>query len=72
MVVYGLMIISSVHFVLQFQFFLSLDMEVKIEPGWKSMLEREFRKDYFLRLTDFVRDEYGKNTVYPPDRLFQC
>ncbi len=69
MVVYGLMIISSVHFVLQFQFFLSLDMEVKIEPGWKSMLEREFRKDYFLRLTDFVRDEYGKNTVYPPGSL---
>lgn len=44
-------------------------MEVKIESGWKSRLEEEFEKDYFIRLTDFVRDEYRKTTVYPPGSL---
>ncbi|HOW10307.1 MAG TPA: uracil-DNA glycosylase [Bacteroidales bacterium] len=44
-------------------------MEVKIESGWKSRLCEEFEKDYFIRLTDFVRDEYRKTTVYPPGSL---
>ena len=44
-------------------------MEVKIESGWKSRLRDEFEKDYFIRLTDFVRDEYRKTTVYPPGSL---
>lgn len=44
-------------------------MEVKIESGWKSRLREEFEKDYFIRLTDFVRDEYSKTAVYPPGSL---
>ena len=44
-------------------------MEVKIEPGWKSKLKAEFDKEYFVKLTDFVRAEYGKGVVYPPGPL---
>ena len=41
-------------------------MNVKIEQSWKDALAAEFDKDYFIKLTDFVRGEYlaGK-TVYP-------
>ena len=41
-------------------------MNVKIEQSWKDALAREFEKDYFKNLTDFVRGEYlsGK-TIYP-------
>jgi len=44
-------------------------MDVKIEPGWKSRLRPEFEKDYFIRLTDFVREEYRKTVIYPPGTL---
>ena len=41
-------------------------MDVKIEQSWKDVLAAEFEKDYFKKLTDFVRGEYlsGK-TIYP-------
>lgn len=44
-------------------------MNVQIEEGWKKALALEFEKDYFVRLTDFVRQEYQQTTVYPPGRL---
>lgn len=44
-------------------------MEVKIEESWKRRLKDEFEKDYFIRLTDFVREEYRTHTVYPPGSL---
>lgn len=43
-------------------------MDVKIAPSWKSRLDSEFEKDYFARLTDFVKEEYRTQTVYPPGR----
>ncbi len=44
-------------------------MDVKIEESWKRELAGEFDKDYFVRLTDFVRGEYlsGKQ-IYPRAR----
>ena len=41
-------------------------MDVKIEQSWKDVLSAEFEKDYFKKLTDFVRGEYlsGK-IIYP-------
>lgn len=41
-------------------------MDVKIEESWKSVLADEFDKDYFIKLTDFVRGQYlaGKK-IYP-------
>jgi len=44
-------------------------MEVKIEPSWKSKLQAEFEKEYFLKLAEFVKDEYCKGAVYPPGSL---
>lgn len=41
-------------------------MNVRIESGWKSRFREEFKKDYFIRLTDFVREEYRTKKVYPP------
>ena len=43
------------------------NMDVKIENSWKSVLRDEFDKDYFVRLTEFVRDEYRTaEAVFPP------
>lgn len=44
-------------------------MNVKIEESWKEHLQTEFDKPYFERLTEFVRSEYARYTVYPPGRL---
>lgn len=45
-------------------------MDVKIESGWKEVLAAEFEKEYFVRLTDFVREEYkGYTPIYPPAKL---
>lgn len=41
-------------------------MEVRIEESWKKVLEKEFDKEYFAKLTEFVKDEYKNLTVYPP------
>lgn len=42
-------------------------MNVRIEEGWHRALAAEFEKDYFRRLTDFVRAEYAdpSQRVYP-------
>ena len=44
-------------------------MDVRIEPGWKTRLSTEFTKEYFSRLTGFIREEYRQTTVYPPGAL---
>ena len=44
-------------------------MEVSIEQSWKTRLQSEFDKPYFKTLTDFVREEYRTNTIYPPGKL---
>ena len=44
-------------------------MNVQIEESWKRQLTTEFEKDYFVRLTDYVRAEYRTTTIYPPGKL---
>ena len=49
-------------------------MDVKIEQSWKDVLSGEFEKEYFHKLTEFVRGEYmsGK-TIYPkPQNIFNA
>jgi len=50
--------------------------DVKIAPSWKEKLKKEFKKPYFVQLIDFVKEEYGTQTVYPPGkeifRAFDC
>ena len=41
-------------------------MDVRIEPTWKEQLNHEWQQDYFIKLTDFVRQKYSTATVYPP------
>lgn len=47
--------------------------EIRIGGGWKEKLESEFGESYFVGLTDFVRTEYAKSTVYPdPKNIFRA
>lgn len=43
-------------------------MEVRIEPSWKEKLKGEFEKEYFAKLTEFVKKEYQEGNVYPPPK----
>lgn len=44
-------------------------MDVKIEESWKEQLKDEFEKDYFIKLTDFIRNEYRTRQIFPPAKL---
>lgn len=44
-------------------------MNVQMEESWKQHLAPEFEKDYFAKLTEFVRNEYQTTTIYPPGKL---
>jgi len=44
-------------------------MDVRIEESWKRHLAQEFDKEYFIKLTEFVREEYSSKTIYPPGNL---
>ena len=44
---------------------------VKIGNKWDEILADEFKKDYYLNLREFLKQEYGHYTVYPPmDDIF--
>lgn len=40
-----------------------------MHDSWKPFLESEFAKPYFLELSQFLREEYEKKTIYPPKSL---
>lgn len=44
-------------------------MDVRIESSWKSQLAEEFEKEYFLQLSEFVKNEYKTQKIYPPGKL---
>jgi len=45
-------------------------MEVKIAPGWKKSLEKEFNQAYFVDLAQFLKNEKdSKQIFYPPGPL---
>ena len=45
-------------------------MDIRIDASWKDVLKDEFSKEYFIRLTEFIREEYrGSTPIYPPARL---
>lgn len=41
-------------------------MDVKIEQSWKERLAAEWDKEYFVKLTNFVREQYRTRQVFPP------
>lgn len=38
---------------------------VKIGNGWDALLEKEFSKEYYLELREFLKKEYSRYNVYP-------
>jgi uracil-DNA glycosylase len=44
-------------------------MDVKIEESWRQHIGEEFDKQYFVDLTNFVKEEYLCTPCYPPGRL---
>ena len=44
-------------------------MDVKIDKSWKAQLSEEFEKEYFIALSNFVRNEYKTHEIYPPGKL---
>jgi len=50
-------------------FFRNTMMDVRIESSWKSRFREEFEAEYFIRLTEFVREEYRTRTIFPPGAL---
>jgi uracil-DNA glycosylase len=43
-------------------------VNVAIEPSWQEVLQSEFDKEYFVKLAQFVRQEYSRGTCYPPGK----
>ncbi|MBD8347904.1 MULTISPECIES: uracil-DNA glycosylase [unclassified Dysgonomonas] len=44
-------------------------MDVKIEESWKAHLKDEFEKEYFIKVTNFIRSEYQTKQIFPPAKL---
>ena len=38
---------------------------VKLNNDWEELLKDEFKKDYYIRLRDFLIDEYKNNLIFP-------
>ena len=46
---------------------------VHIGNEWDSLLAEEFKKEYYLRLREFLKAEYGSRRIYPPmDDIFNA
>jgi len=43
-------------------------MTVRIDESWKQALANEWDQPYFVRLTQFVRNQYATGQVFPPGR----
>lgn len=40
----------------------------KIGNEWDSILEKEFKKEYYLKLLEFLENEYENHTIFPPEK----
>ena len=38
---------------------------IKITPEWDKILEQEFRSENYLKLREFLKEEYSTKTIYP-------
>ncbi len=39
---------------------------IRFNNNWDSILAEELKKDYYLRLREFLKAEYSTHTIYPP------
>ena len=44
-------------------------MFVEIEESWKNKLTEEFNKPYFKVLSNFIKEEYNTQEIFPPAKL---
>ncbi len=46
---------------------------VKLGNSWDDVLAGEFEKEYYLKLREFLKSEYGTHQVYPPmEHIFRA
>ncbi|KAB2871548.1 MAG: uracil-DNA glycosylase, partial [Bacteroidales bacterium] len=45
---------------------MNAEVNPQIEESWKVVLGEEFKKEYFLKLKEFLVDEKKQYTIYPP------
>ena len=38
---------------------------IKFDNDWDILLEEEFKKDYYITLREFLKEEYNTRTIYP-------
>ena len=43
-------------------------MKVKIDYTWEKELQQIFNNEFFIKLTNSVRDEYKNHEIYPPGK----
>lgn len=43
-----------------------IQLKQLLHDGWWQWLKPEFEKSYYAKLRDFLKEEYGSETVYPP------
>lgn len=46
-----------------------MSAEIRLPDSWKALLSSEFDKEYFITLTESIRDEYLSKTVFPPPKF---
>lgn len=44
-------------------------MKVVIAESWQQRLQSEFDQPYFVKLAEFLREEYSTQSIYPPGKL---
>ena len=44
----------------------SSSLMISFENDWDILLSEEFKKDYYLTLREFLKDEYRTKRIYPP------
>ena len=46
---------------------------VKLNNDWDDLLSDEFKKEYYLHLREFLKEEYSKKVIYPnPNDIFNA
>jgi uracil-DNA glycosylase len=51
---------------------MSID-SIKLESSWKNVLKDQFSKEYFLKLSEFIKSEYKSKIIYPaPKNIFRA
>jgi uracil-DNA glycosylase len=43
-----------------------------VEPSWLKVLGPEFDKPYMQQLQGFLEQEWGSQTIYPPNSIFRA